>query len=169
MDNFQHNRYHKPNWLWDKSLAQNLRRKCSVTDPMTISLLNQNKDKNVYRIWRRKIGKEILWSELLPCRDCHHLCSFTSCLEREGFNRTLVKLDVVSYCRRGPMELLALDPCVAKLKWRDERRRGLPCLRWPALRELISHRILECLLVTRCRPLGGGGKRVLAWDWPEGP
>lgn len=136
---------------------------------MNISLLNQSKDKNFYRTWRRKIGKEILRSELLPYCDCHHLCSFTSGLEREGFNKTLVKLDILSYCGRDPMELLALDPCVAKLKRRDGRRRGLPCLEWPTLLELIGHRILECLLVTRCRPHGGEGAGMgLAWVQARG-
>lgn len=41
------------------------------TDFVSLGLLNWIKDKNVYRMWRKEICKEILWSELLPCIDCH--------------------------------------------------------------------------------------------------
>lgn len=113
---------------------------------MSLGLLNQIKGKNMNRIWKGEIGKEISWQELLP-----RAYSFTSHLER---TRTLDKLNVVFCCWRDPMELLALDYCVAKLKQRDGLRRRLPWWGWPTLLELVRPKD-PCLQVTRGRPHGG--------------
>lgn len=69
--NFQCNRFHRLTWLWGKSPCTEFTEACAVTDSVSLRLMNQIRDKNVYRMWRRKIGKETLWRELLPCSDCY--------------------------------------------------------------------------------------------------
>lgn len=119
-----------------------------MTDSVSLRLLNQIKDKNVYRMWRRQIAKEILLSKLLPCSDCHSTHSFTLSWEQAWLGKCNVPCGWSCWLW-APVEQTEADG------W-AEVTAAMLAMTCPPRVGWATCLLVKCLLVTRSRPHGEG-------------